>query len=602
MRGDALTKPVIYQLVVRYFGNTNTTNRRDGTIKQNGCGKFADISDAALAALREMGVTHVWLTGCIRQATLTDWSRIGLPPDDPDVVKGIAGSFYAIRDYFDVSPDYAVEPEKRLEEFDALVQRVHSAGMKALIDFVPNHVARGYKSVVRPELSFGEGDDTSVFFARDNHFFYLVDPPGQALRLDRPPHWTPPLPLVFDGKFELEDGSAGRPPKATGNNVIAAAPGWDGWYETVKLNYGFNFVDGSAHYTPAPRTWLLMDEVLAYWQARGVDGFRCDFAHYVPPQAWAYLIAHARSRDDDSFFFAEAYPWVGSGDPITDRLQLTAAGFDAVYDDDTYNALKRIYQGHGSQDEYSSIVVGLPEETRCTAVRYLENHDERRVASPVDPKRGHGESGFGSMHAGYLLAPLQYLISPGPVMLLNGQEVGEPAAGWEGFGGDDGRTTLFDYWCMPEHAKWVNGHRYDGGGLGEEQRRLRAWYADLLAVCQDESVRASGYWGLKYWNRPDRFGHCPDAFYSFARFADGSERMVLVVGNFDRGASRTGRVRVPRELAEVVNLKGKLTVRLRLDRAGAADKVAAKLTRDALVESGFEATVPAETAHVYVIQ
>ncbi|HJT76261.1 MAG TPA: alpha-amylase family glycosyl hydrolase, partial [Gemmataceae bacterium] len=210
-------KPVIYQLVVRYFGNTNTTNRRDGTLAVNGCGTFADVRDTALRELKALGATHLWLTGCLRQATLTPYPQLGLPADDPDVVKGVAGSFYAVRDYFDVCPDYARDPANRLAEFDALVGRAHAAGLKVLLDFVPNHVARGYHSVVRPDLDFGAGDDQTQFFNRDNHFFYLTDPPGQALRLSRPPSWNPPG-FVFDGLYPPEDGGPGHVPRASGDN------------------------------------------------------------------------------------------------------------------------------------------------------------------------------------------------------------------------------------------------------------------------------------------------------------------------------------------------------------------------------------------------
>ena len=597
---DGKPRPIIYQLVVRHFGNTNTTNQRDGTLAVNGCGKFGDISDKALAELRKLGATHVWLTGCLRQATLTDYSAIGLPADDPDVVKGIAGSFYAIRDYFDVCPDYARDPAHRLAEFEALVGRVHAAGMKALIDFVPNHVARGYESVVRPDISFGHGDDTRQFFDRDNHFFYLVDPPGQKLKLERPEYWNPPA-LVFDGAFAREDGAPGRPPKVTGNNAVTASPSMFDWYETVKLNYGYDFLAKTGHYEPRPRTWNVFDEVLAYWQQRGVDGFRCDFAHYVPPEAWSFLIGAARRRDPGVFFFAEAYPYEGSGDPITDRQQLVDVGFDAVYQDNSYHALKRIYQGNGSLEEYDQAMVGLSTEYRRHAVEYVENHDERRIASPVISGCWAGDSGFGSARAGYLLAPLQYLYGPGPVLFLNGQEVGEPGAGFEGYGGEDGRTTLFDYWAMPEFAKWVNGHAYDGGLLTEEQKRLRAFYGELLAFCQHPILRADGYWGLRYINNPTRYADCPGELYTFARFKDGSGRALLVVGNFHMTRPIKGRVRLPKELADHCALPENLEVRLVLDPDGRKDVPLARLSRAQIQEQGLEVTVPSQAALVFEI-
>lgn len=596
-------KPVLYQLVVRYFGNVNPTNRRDGTLAANGCGHFADVTPTALAALKNLGATHVWLTGCLRQATLTDYSALGLPADDPDVVKGIAGSFYAVRDYFDVCPDYALAPVRRLDEFRALVGRAHAAGMKVLIDFVPNHVARGYHSVQRPELDFGSGDDRSRFFARDNHFFYLVDPPGQRLTLSRPPSWNPPG-FAFDGAFPPEDGGPGRVPRASGDNCTSASPTKDNWYETIKLNYGYNFVDGTGHYDPRPRTWDLMDRVLAFWQGQGVDGFRCDMAHLVPRPAWEYLIGNARGpgRDPDCFFIAEAYAPSGMASPITDLNELTAAGFDAVYHSASYDALKRVYQGTGSLDDYDRAVGMLLSPERRARVAYLENHDERRVASAIVPGRGPGESGFGSFDAGYQLAPLQFLFGNGPVLLYNGQEVGEPGAGFEGFSSDDGRSTTFDYWCMPEHAKWVNGHAYDGGGLSASQQALRRFYAHLLALCQDSAVRGGGYWGLRYFNRSDRFPDCPDDLYTFARFEDGGRRLLLVAACFRGDGGAAGQVRIPPELAALVGLPASVTVRLVLDRAGSQHSEVGQLTTEELARVGFAVSVPNQTSHVYLVE
>jgi glycosidase len=595
-------KPVIYQLVVRYFGNLNETNQRDGSLAVNGAGRFADVNAAALTSIRDLGATHVWLTGCVRQATLTDHSAIGLPPDKPDVVKGIAGSFYAVRDCFDVCPDYAVDPANRLAEFDALVERAHAAGLKVLIDFVPNHVARGYRSVVRPDLNFGDGDDPTRFFLPTNHFFYLPEPPGQKLRLTKPVNWAPPG-ITFDGTYPPEDGSTpARTLKATGDNVTSPSPDSFTWYETVKLNYGYDFVEKVGRYDPRPRTWDVMYQVLAHWQARGVDGFRCDFAHYVPPEAWAFLLAEARRRDPAAYFVAEAYPYHGSGDPITDRQQLVDAGFDAVYDDLSYNALKRIYQGQGGQEGYAAAAELASATARRRAVRYLENHDERRIASPVVPDGGAGGSGFGSADAGYQLAPLQLLAGPGPVLVLNGQEVGERADGAEGYAGNDGRTTLFDYWCMPAVARWANGHAYDGGRSTPDELALRKFYADLLALCQEPAVRGDGYWGLKYVNRPDRHPDCPDDLYSFARFAGDAGRLLLVVANFGPADRRVdGRLRVPLELAAAAGLPAALTVTLRLDRGGARDDVVARVSRDELASDGFAVSIAGQSSCVYVV-
>jgi glycosidase len=594
-------KPVIYQIVVRYFGNTITTNQQDGTIEANGCGKFADITETVLQALKDLGVTHVWLTGCLRQATLTGYPEVGLPSDDPDVVKGRAGSLFAVRDYFDVCPDYACHPANRLDEFASLVDRVHRAGLKALLDFIPNHVARSYHSVVKPELDFGTDDDTGKFFAPNNHFFYLAKIPGQKLTLSKPASWNP-VGVKFDGEFAPEDGSLGRPPKVTGNNVTSPNPGADDWYDTIKLNYGYNFVDGTGHYDPRPRTWDVVDQILAYWQAKGVDGFRCDFANYVPAEAWTFLIGQARQRDPNAFFFAEAYvnPFAGSGDPVTSMQQLIDAGFDAVYHDPAYDLLKAIYQGKASQDDYDHEMAFPPIAKHCV-VEYLENHDERRVPSPIIFDAGPDNSGFGSVEAGYQLAPLQYLSSSGPVLMLNGQEVGEPGAQAEGYQLADDRTTIFDYRAMPEFVKWVNGGRYDGGGLSKTQLAIRRFYAALLGLCQDPSVLGDGYWGLKYFNRPERFTDCPADLYSFTRFQSASRRALVVVANFRPGTAVQGRIRIPQELVAAVGFTGNVSVHLLLDRQGRRDCSVATVNAERLTSDGFPVSVSNQSAYVYTI-
>jgi len=589
-------RPVIYQLVVRLFGNTNTTRMRDGTIAQNGVGRFSDVDATALTEIHALGATHVWLTGVLRQATLTDWSSVdpALAADDADIVKGRAGSFYAVRDYYDVSPDYADDPANRLAEFATLVERIHAAGMSVVIDLVPNHVARSYGSVIHPERDFGVGDDTSAFFARDNSFFYLASSATTPLMLNRPASWTI-SGVTFDGRFAREDGTAGHPPRATGNNVTSPSPSASDWYETVKLNWGLNFVDGATAYDPVPATWTRFDQILAYWQAMGVDGFRADFAHFVPNEAWRYLIDRARERDPSVYMFAEAYE---------DLPGLLEAGFDAVYHDAAYDALKGLYLGRTSHEELSELFGSLSDADRGRYLHYLENHDERRVASPIVTSGGTDDSGFGSANAGYQLAPLIYLYSHGPVLLYNGQEVGETGSGIEGFGGDDGRTSIFDYGAMPALAQWVNGGAYDGGALSPDAAALRSYYADLLSLAQDPSVRGTGYWGLEYYNDPSRFGDVPEAFYSFARFLPDSGRVLIVVANFAAGSPSSGRIRVPLELSTAAGMPSgrAFVVREVLTEAGTTDTSLGPITRSQLVTDGFMVTIPDQSAHVFVIE
>lgn len=544
-RADDAPRPVIYQLMVRTFGNTNETRKTNGTLAENGCGKFVDITPAALSSLKGMGFTHLWLTGVLEQASGTTFPK--RPADGPDILKGIAGSPYAIKDYFDVCPDYAVEPDKRLDEFKSLLERCRKHGLKVIIDFVPNHVARSYQSDVRPALSFGEGDKRGVFFDRENHFYYLQpDHPGGGPPLKLPTAGRPGC----DGLFAPET-TFGR---VTGNNVISWSPSINDWYETVKLNYGHDFTHGRAttHLpgpaaAPAevPKTWRTMDEILGYWQAMGVDGFRCDMAHMVPMEFWRWVVKRCRDRNAGVFFSAEAY----DNDPakLTDGHvldELLAAGFDAVYDDPSYDVLEGIYDsGKWANDLDPLTFTG---RRFHKSLRYAENHDEVRLASPK-------EWGGLGMKVGKPVSAVLFSMGRGPVMLYHGQEVGEPAAGEEGFGGDDARTTIFDYWSMPEFTKWVNGGKYDGGRLSEEQKSLRDWYGRLIRTTQCRAFSAGEFYGLNHANRDNpAFGRVGDEtasghwLYAFLRRDTKTGQAFLVIANFHGTETLRGvKIRVP---------------------------------------------------------
>lgn len=522
----AAPRPRIYQLLVRTFGNANETRKPHGSIEENGCGKFHDIDDKALSVLKDMGFTHLWLTGVLEQASTTAYPH--RPADHPQLVKGRAGSPYAICDYFDVCPDYALDPQRRLEEFQELLDRCHAWGFRVIIDFVPNHVARSYASDVRPELSFGVGDDASCFFARDNNFFYLQEwhPGGGA-----------PLTLPGDGHQGRYEEWQGR---VSGNNVVHWRPGPHDWYETVKLNYGHDFTTGrdTAHLPPAqaalgevPKTWRMMDEVIAYWQGRGVDGFRVDMAHMVPMEFWRWLVRRARERQADVYFMAEAY----DNDPaklceghVLDGL--LAAGFDAVYDDPSYDLLMGLYdEGKWCNDLDAMIFTG---ERFHRSLRYGENHDEVRLAHPR-------EWGGLGMAVGRPVCAALFAMGRGPVMVYHGQEVGEPACGDYGYAGDNARTTIFDYWSLPTLCAWRNGGLWDGAGLTAEQRSLCDWYGRLLRLMAEPAFEKGEFYGLNHENRenPD-FGRLDGEsvsghwLYAFLRHDPKSGQVFLVVVNF----------------------------------------------------------------------
>ena len=604
----------IYQLFVRLFGNTNETRKRNGTLAENGVGRFVDISEAALSSLKQMGFTHIWLTGVLQQATATDYSEFGQPADDTDLLKGLAGSPYAIKDYFDVCPDYAQIPSARLKEFELLLERLDARDLKAIIDLVPNHVARSCGSCIKPDSNFGDcggngaGDDVTKFFDPHNNFFYLTpDGSGPPLRL---PTWRDGMPIsatcqavaaVYDLRNRDTDSGDTPPPRSgsdrpplqqcdgvfegettfgrvTGNNVVSWTPHLNDWYETVKLNYGFNFTDPTKtvrEYPNAwapdkaiPDTWKKMDQVIAHWQSLGVGGFRCDMSHMVPPEFWSWAIAQARARKPDVFFMGEAYDddpsKVPGSDPVIAGLNagrgnvlfdLLNAGFDAVYDAPVYRALKRIYDGSGwANDIDREIADGF----LChNSVRYAENHDEVRLAAPT-------EWGGVGMHVGRPVSAILYGMSRGAVMLYNGQEVGEPAAGAEGFGGDDARTSIFDYWSMPELVKWVNGHRYDGGRLSPEQKALRDFYGRLINLVGESAFQDGEFFSLNPANQDNpAFGRLPGEqpsghwLYAFLRYEPSTQQRFLVLANLHpENPLRDVRVLLPNPALQFLDLIG----------------------------------------------
>jgi glycosidase len=594
---DTPPRPRIYQLFLRQFSNVNETRKLNGTLAENGVGKFSDLDTRALRSLRELGVTHLWLMGVPRQATATDYSNINLPADDPDLLKGLAGSPYAIRDYFDVCPDYADHPAKRLEEFRAMVQRIHGQGLKVIIDCVPNHVARSYRSVVKPDLSFGAKDDRSRFFSPSNNFFYLEGQPPLRLPTMKDGKPVSPTCQVIGGCDGLFDGERDHG-KVTGNNVVSWTPSGGDWYETVKLNYGFDFTkgrNGPKEYPtatqpdkPIPDTWLKMDAVLAHWQSLGVDGFRCDMAHWIPMEFWRWAIGRAQLRKPGTLFVAEAYD--NDSNKLTEGNVLTAlveAGFDAVYDDQSYDILKDLYDGPKWANDLDS-VLGVVAPLH-QSLRYGENHDEVRLANPTQ------WGGLGAA-VGRPVTAILFGVGRGPLLVYNGQEVGEPALGAEGFGGDDARTSIFDYWSMPELAKWVNGHRYDGGKLSAEQKELRAWYAHLLELTDEHAFRRGEFIPLNRANGNNpRYGRLPGEtasghwFYAFLRHDPASRQCFLVVANLHgKETLRDVRILLPPQAAEALGLATGDTKLEFHDRLATKNPLQLKTTARALRENGLD--------------
>ncbi|MFS1703160.1 alpha-amylase family glycosyl hydrolase [Alteromonas sp. AMM-1] len=526
---NANAKPVIYQVFTRLFGNKNTTNTPWGTLEENGVGKFSDINDDALIALKQMGISHVWYTGIVHHASVTDYSEYGIPVDDPDVVKGRAGSPYAVRDYYNVNPDLADDPTQRLAEFEALIARTHAQGLKVIIDIVPNHVARKYAPLTYPETSFGLHDNTNVEYQKNNNFYYV---PGQGFEVPDIPESLTPLggeshPLA-DGKFDES------PAKWTGNGARAAKPDVNDWYETVKINYGVR-PDGTYDFPALPEamrglpatehvafwkdksvpdSWVKFKDITQYWLNKGVDGFRYDMAEMVPVAFWSYLNSHIKVRRPDAFLLAEVYQ------PHIYRDYLQLGLMDSLYDKvDFYDTLKRIMQGNGATSE----LVAIQQQYQDIApqlLHFLENHDEQRIASP--DFAGDAEKGKPAL-------VVSALMSSSPMMVYFGQEVGEDGSEDMGFGKPT-RTTIFDYAGVPAHQRWMNEGKFDGGQLSDSEKALRHYYETVLKITATHPAATGSYASL---HQASLTG---DSDYSekqlaFARW-QGDDKLI-VVSNFD---------------------------------------------------------------------
>lgn len=518
----AQSKPIIYQLLPRLFGNKQQNNIPYGTIEQNGSGKFNDISDKALDGIKELGVTHVWYTGVVAHASLTDYSASGIQPDDADVVKGRAGSPYAIRDYYDVDPDLAVEVKNRMSEFEALIARTQRKGLKVILDFVPNHVARNYHSLAKPAgvADFGFADDTSKSFSSGNDYYYV---PGKPFVVPADNGQINPLSILKDHQF------AESPAKATGNNLFLNTPSNDDWYETVKLNYGVDYANGEKQYfNPIPGVWTKMRDILIYWADKGADGFRCDMAEMVPVEFWEWVIPQVKQKHPELIFIGEAY------NAAAYKSYLTKGNFNYLYDKvGLYDGLKKLIRNEPGATVKDISRVWQVESAGFgdKMLRFLENHDEERIAS----------AGFAGK-AEYAIPAMvvSATLSGGPVMLYFGQEVAEPAKGIEGFGGDDNRTTIFDYWGVPEHQKWMNNGAFDGGLLSAEQQRLRNFYKQLMHIAgTSEAIIKGDILEIQLGT---------DKAYAFIRYT-GNQRL-LIVANFDREQSIDQDLAIPETLLQ----------------------------------------------------
>ena len=522
-------KMIIYQVFPRWFGNGNATLVKNGSIMENGVGKFSAFTPLALSKIKELGVTHVWYTGVIEHATQTDYTAYQIQKDHAAVVKGKAGSPYAIKDYYDVDPDLADQVPNRMAEFEALVERTHQAGLGVILDFVPNHVAREYKSDAHYNFisDLGEHDNTSKAFDPNNNFYYI---PGQPLTL-------PFTAEESDGDMEYIE-YAEFPAKATGNDHFDAYPGKNDWYETVKLNYGVDYLGGHrCYFTPTPNTWFKMLDILLFWAGKGIEGFRCDMAEMVPVEFWAWAIPRVKEQYPKIIFIAEIY------NPGAYRAYLAQGHFDYLYDKvGLYDTLRAVTCGSAPADHISGCWKAV-EGIQGQMLNFLENHDEQRLASDFYAKDG---------HVGIAPMMVAAWMNTNPVMIYSGQELGERGMDEEGFSGRDGRTTIFDYWSVESIRQWRNGGSFDGVKLSPTQRALREMYARILTIARDEpAITRGGFYDLMYANEKNRFFNNRNQ-YAFIRYL--GKDIVIIVVNFSRSEQKVW-VHIPQEAMDKVGIK-----------------------------------------------
>jgi len=565
-------KPVVYQVFTRLFGNTNTTNKPWGTLKENGVGKFSDFTPQALQSIKALGTTHIWYTGVPHHALATSYLNIGITDDDPDVIKGRAGSPYAVKDYYNVNPDLADNPANRLQEFEALIQRTHQHDMKVVIDIVPNHVARRYHSFSSRHDNFGANDDTSKTYSRNNNFYYIpntpfVLPEGVADTV---------LGSAVTGKkhHHLVDGTFDEfPAKWTGNGSRAPQPDINDWYETVKINYGVK-PDGSYDFPKLPEayrnmpveehaafwankslpdSWYKFRDIAIYWLDKGVDGFRFDMAEMVPVEFWSFLNSAIKQRNPEAFLLAEVY----QPDKYRDYIQL--GKMDYLYDKvGFYDTLKSIVRGEGKVSELVSTRKDVA-DISSHMLNFLENHDEQRIPSA---------DFAGSAKQGKPALTVSALINTAPFLLYFGQDVGEDGSEDMGFGSPT-RTTIFDYAGVPAHQRWMNLGKFDGGQSTAEEISLRRFYENVMQIASNNTAIRGDFVSLHQANlnqavlegnsyeelqraRPRAY---TEQQFAFIRHAENNA--ILVIANFSKEATGEFTLTIPSGDMTEINALGR---------------------------------------------
>ncbi len=606
-------KFIIYQMLLRVFGNRSKSQVSQGSLVLNGTGKFSAVTNEVFMHLKGLGVTHIWYTGVIEHATCEDFTVYGIPLDNPLVVKGLAGSPYAIKDYYDVNPYLADNPSARLGEFVSLVERTHKAGFGVIIDFVPNHVARGYHQDSKEAriILAQQGKPFPPDFGDENYYLlpdrfscrnFIDSVPEEQKKLfsryyaQRRDNFAVHLSEKLDASnrpdaSDMSDASETsdelkneylfdeNPAKATGNNCFNAAPGAGDWYETVKLNYGVGYsgigVTGNC-FSPIPDTWLKMREILLFWLGLGVDGFRCDMAEMVPVEFWEWVTKEVKCRYPSAMFIAEIY------NRHIYETYLFKGGFDYLYDKEgVYDNLKSIsqtysvtgYKGSGYTDEQcvhepytqdGSVVSFLPQgrlqNIKASAITYCWqgiNDIQNRMLNFLenhDEQRIASDFNLSNSFAAIPELVVSLMLNKAPFMLYFGQEVGERGMLEEGYSGKDGRTSIFDWCFAPAVSRLLEGELF-----GSEKRLLNLYRTLLGFAMGSPAVTAGDMYDLSYCQGA-LLGFDKDSQFVFARVSRldisnhiAPKEVVIVAVDFKmRGVYE---VYIPKHFVDYASLK-----------------------------------------------
>ena len=142
-------------------------------------------------------------------------------------------------------------------------------------------------------------------------------------------------------------------------------------------------------------------------------------------------------------------------------------------------------------------------------------------------------------------------------MIYFGQEVGEAANENSGYGTAT-RTSIFDYVGVPNHQKWMNNGKFDGGGLSPKDKELRNFYKRLLNFSRTSNALIGKYAALEIDAKSNK-EQVAKTIYAFARWS--ANEKLIVISNFSATQKSTFDVVIPSVVASQWNLTdGKYTL------------------------------------------